>query len=259
MLSIGQLATYAGTTVRAVRHYHAVGLLPEPPRDHSGYRTYDAATVVQLVRIRTLAEAGVPLARVREVLDAGPAEFARAIDGVDRRLRAEIEERRQHRRRIAALTPGDGLALPAEATAYVERLRGLGFSEAFVDGQRDAWVLIAARMPEQMPVYMRLKDAQLDEPRTLELFRLLDAAIDADPADGDADLRRIADELVSLSEEDDAHPPLDGPDVMPEELARLIDAFMVKSMPRGRRLLELIEARGWSGVSQMERTPDAQG
>ena len=64
MLTISQLAAYAGVTVRAVRHYHQIGLLPEPARDGSGYRTYDAAAVVRLIRIRTLAEAGVPLARV---------------------------------------------------------------------------------------------------------------------------------------------------------------------------------------------------
>ena len=33
MLTISQLATYAGVTVRAVRHYHQIGLLPEPERD----------------------------------------------------------------------------------------------------------------------------------------------------------------------------------------------------------------------------------
>ena len=65
MLTISQLAAYAGVTVRAVRHYHQIGLLPEPERDHSGYRTYDAAAVVRLIRIRTLADAGVPLARVQ--------------------------------------------------------------------------------------------------------------------------------------------------------------------------------------------------
>ena len=30
MLTISQLAAYAGVTVRAVRHYHSKGLLPEP-------------------------------------------------------------------------------------------------------------------------------------------------------------------------------------------------------------------------------------
>jgi DNA-binding transcriptional MerR regulator len=78
MLTIGEVASYAGVTVRAVRHYHAKGLLPEPKRDHSGYRRYDAAAVVELIRIRTLAEAGVPLARVRELLQADATEFAAA-------------------------------------------------------------------------------------------------------------------------------------------------------------------------------------
>ena len=64
MLTISQLAAYAGVTVRAVRHYHHIGLLPEPERDHSGYRRYDAAAVVDLIRIRTLAEAGVPLSQI---------------------------------------------------------------------------------------------------------------------------------------------------------------------------------------------------
>jgi DNA-binding transcriptional MerR regulator len=78
MLTIGRLASYAGVTIRAVRHYHQIGLLPEPERDASGYRTYDAVAVVRLIRIRTLAEAGVPLARVRELLEADPQMFAAA-------------------------------------------------------------------------------------------------------------------------------------------------------------------------------------
>ena len=87
MLTISQLAAYAGVTVRAVRHYHAKGLLPEPERDDSGYRRYDAAAVVELIRIRTLADAGVPLSRVQELLTADEEEFAAAIDDIDHRLR----------------------------------------------------------------------------------------------------------------------------------------------------------------------------
>src|ERR671924_1063470 len=101
MLTIGELASYAGVTVRAVRHYHAKGLLPEPERDHSGYRRYDAGAVVELIRIRTLAEAGVPLARVRELLQADEKEFAAAVADIDERLRAEIRERQRHRERLA--------------------------------------------------------------------------------------------------------------------------------------------------------------
>src|SRR6185503_13732067 len=107
MLTIGQLASYAGVTIRAVRHYHQIGLLPEPERDASGYRTYDAAAVVRLIRIRTLAEAGVPLARVRQLLDADPDTFAAATTQIDRQLRTQIRALQEHRRRIAQLGSGD--------------------------------------------------------------------------------------------------------------------------------------------------------
>src|SRR6059058_393081 len=107
MLTISQLASYAGVTVRAVRHYHAKGLLPEPERDRSGYRRYDAAAVVELIRIRALADAGVPLSRVKELLAADEEQFAAAVEGIDRRLRAEIRERQRHREQVAQLAAGD--------------------------------------------------------------------------------------------------------------------------------------------------------
>ena len=72
---------------------------------------------------------------------------------IDRRLRAEIRERQQHRQRIAQLAAGDSLALPPEAVAYLDRLRALG-SRADVQVERDAWILVAAQLPEHMPVYM---------------------------------------------------------------------------------------------------------
>jgi DNA-binding transcriptional MerR regulator len=70
VLTIGQVAAYAGVTVRAVRHYHQRGLLAEPARGSSGYRRYDAEAVVDLIRIKTLSHAGVPLARIQELLNA---------------------------------------------------------------------------------------------------------------------------------------------------------------------------------------------
>lgn len=126
MLTISQLAAYAGVTVRAVRYHHRVGLLAEPERDHSGYRVYGAGDVVRLIRIRTLAEAGVPLARVRELLDADPETFAAALDEIDRRLRVQIRALQQHRRQIRLLESSETLALPAEVTDYLARQRDAG-------------------------------------------------------------------------------------------------------------------------------------
>ena len=183
MLTIGQLASYAGVTVRAVRHYHSKGLLPEPERDHSGYRRYDAAAVVELVRIRTLADAGVPLARVRELLVAGDEEFAAAVEDIDRRLRSEIRQRQRHRERIAKLAAGDSLALPPEAVAYVDRMRELGFPERLVEVERDSWILIAAQMPDEVAALMAIKHAQLEDDHLRRLYLDVGDLIDCGPDD----------------------------------------------------------------------------
>ncbi|GAA1979404.1 hypothetical protein GCM10009817_20050 [Terrabacter lapilli] len=183
MLTIGQLAAYAGVTVRAVRHYHAKGLLPEPQRDASGYRRYDAAAVVALVRIRVLADAGVPLSRAQELLAAGDAEFAAAVEDIDRRLRAEIRERQRHRERIAQLAAGDSLALPPEAVAYLARMRQLGFHDRLVEVERDSWILIAAQMPEQVPVLMAIKHQQIEDPVLRRLYLDLGDLADCTPDD----------------------------------------------------------------------------
>lgn len=256
MLTISELASYAGVTVRAVRHYHAKGLLPEPERDHSGYRRYDARAVSELIRIRTLADAGVPLARVSDLLAADPGEFAAAVADIDRRLRAEIRERQRHRERIAQLAAGDNLALPPEAVAYLDRLREVGFSERLIAGERDAWILVAAQLPEHMPTLMALKSAQLDLPVNNELYQDLGEAIDWAP--GDARLPALVDKLVAAVEavapEDEEAWDECG---IPGDLVRLLDEVFVASVPIAPGLLRLLEERGWTGWTRMERIATA--
>jgi DNA-binding transcriptional MerR regulator len=252
VLTISQLAAYAGVTVGAVRHYHAKGLLPEPERDHSGYRRYDAHAVVELIKIRTLADAGVPLARVRVLLAAGEAEFADAVVDIDRRLRAEIRERQRHRARIAQLAAGDSLALPAGAVAYLDRLRKLGFPEPMVEGERDAWILVAAQLPQHMPTYMAMKQEQLDDPATLELYRDIAEAITW-TAD-DPRVTKLRDRLVGLLEAAEAAGATDDTE-MTDELAQLLDSVFLDSVPIAGRLLQLLEERGWYGWTKTTRSP----
>jgi len=249
MLTISQLAAYAGVTVRAVRHYHAKGLLPEPERDHSGYRRYDAAAVVDLIRIRILAEAGVPLSRVEELLGAGDEEFAAAVEDIDHRLRAEIRERQRHRERIARLAAGDSLALPPEAVAYVHRLRGIGVPEMMVDAERDAWILVAAQLPEQMPFYMEMKERQLDDPGVIELYLQLAEVIEWAP--DDPRLPGVVDLLVTQL--DDVPDEEWEKDPFPDDLAALLDGVFLDSVPAARRILELLEERGWTGWTNTRR------
>lgn len=245
MLTIGELAAYAGVTVRAVRHYHAKGLLPEPRRDRSGYRRYDAAAVVDLIKIRTLAESGVPLARVRELLRAGEEQFAAAIADIDRRLRAEIRQRQRHRERIARLAAGDGLALPAEVVAVLDRLRELGVDERIVKVERDGWILLAAHAPDRAARWAVRKREQLGDPGLIGFYRALGRALDH--TGGEARLAAAADELTRRWGAGD----LEEGGLEPQ-LAQLMDALAGDAAPPARRLVELLRQRGWTGWTRLE-------
>lgn len=258
MLTIGQLASHAGVTIRAVRHYHQIGLLPEPERDASGYRTYDATAVLRLIRIRTLAEAGVPLARVRALLDADPQTFAAATSEIDRQLRAQIRALQEHRRRIAQLGTGGTLALPKEVVDYLDRLQAIA-PRAAIDGERDAWILMAARYPEAIPAIMADKVARLTDPHIVRLYQLI-----ARLADNEHDeelLHEIADLICELHEQAAASGELQRQDELTPDAGfiRLMDSYADASSPAVARLRELIAKRGWTGWTRIEKSePNTQ-
>lgn len=259
MLTIGELASYAGVTVRAVRHYHAKGLLPEPERDHSGYRRYGAGAVVELVKIRTLAEAGVPLAHVRELLQADEEEFAAAVEDIDKRLRAEIRERQRHRERIARLAAGDSLALPEEVVEYLDRLRALGVDERIVQVERDGWIPLAARSPERVPEWMARKREQITDPQIIDFYLTLSQALDR--TDDDLRLVELADKLAAYitqmaNEQGEFY--VDDTGIEPS-FAELLDTHVFDTLPPTRRLIELLSKRGWTGWSKLERVNPTRG
>ena len=259
MLTIGELASYTGVTVRAVRHYHAKGLLPEPERDHSGYRRYDGAVVVALIKIRTLADAGVPLARVRELLQADEEEFAAAVADIDERLRAEIRQRQRHRERITRLASGDNLALPPEVVEFLDRLRELGVDERIVQVERDGWIPLAAHSPERVAEWMARKREQIADPRLIEFYLALSQALDRN--EHDPRLVELADDLAAYltqMADEQGEDYVDDADIEPP-LAKLMDALAFDSLPPARRLIELLTKRGWTGWTKLERLDPARG
>ncbi|MDX6230707.1 MAG: hypothetical protein QOI76_4097 [Frankiales bacterium] len=69
-MRIGELARRAGVTSRAVRNYHAAGLLPEPARDGSGHRSYGQADLDVLLQIGRLRAEGRTLDEIGAALGA---------------------------------------------------------------------------------------------------------------------------------------------------------------------------------------------
>ena len=204
MLTIGQLADYVGVTVRAVRHYHQRGLLPEPDRDASGYRRYGAQAVVDLIRIKTLADAGVPLARIRALLGAGPEEFRRATAQIDEALAARLRDIEQQRRRIAELAAGDRLFLPAEVVRLLGRLRELGVSDRAIQMERNGWILLSARSAGQAAGLVEEKRLALDDEEFARIYLACDQALGWDP--GDPRLDELAEAMAAFAARRGARP-----------------------------------------------------
>jgi DNA-binding transcriptional MerR regulator len=183
MITIGQLADYAGVTIKAVRHYHQRGLLAEPPRDSSGYRRYSAQHAINLVKIKTLAEAGVPLARINELLAADPDRFAAAIAEIDRNLAERAEEIVRTRKRIAQLSGGDRLFVSAAVADYLDRLHELGVSQRTVQMERDIWILMQSVSPKQAAIWIADKLDAIGDPEFCAIYLEYDAAFDWSPDD----------------------------------------------------------------------------
>lgn len=238
-LTISQLADHVGVTVRAIRHYHQRGLLKEPERDASGYRRYDAQAVVDLIRIKTLSDAGVPLARIEELLSAGPEEFSTAITEIDAALKQQIRDLTRSRRRIADLGGGERLFLPGEVADILDRLREMGISERVVQIERDAWIIVAALSPEQVPAWAEEKLAAMADPEFRRLYLATDDAQDWDV--GDPRLAKLAGDMAAWMARSgrsrQQYPPPDMA-VDPAVVALMSD-HAAESLPVWRRLAEL--------------------
>src|SRR5689334_18302977 len=100
--STRELAELAGTTVNTIRHYHRLGLLEEPERRYNGYKQYGVADLVCLLRIRRLADLGVPLSQIGDVRASGDSdpELLRELDG---ELEAKIARLQRARSDIQAV------------------------------------------------------------------------------------------------------------------------------------------------------------
>jgi DNA-binding transcriptional MerR regulator len=243
-LTIGQAAAFAGVTVKTVRHYHRLGLLDEPRRDSSGYRRYGSTDLLRLVQVRTLAEAGVALAEIGDLLDADPERFAATLADVERQLNDRIGALVARRATLRRLADGDRALLPDRACAILDRLTELGFRPDFVAAQREALVLARALAPGFFDGFVVQLEHRLDDPAYVELQKRGWDALSWDPDDPRLDelASAVVDNLLSdraLMEEQA------GFFSTPEATTRyeLINNHRADQIPSLARLNALIEAK----------------
>ncbi|MGW0395176.1 MerR family transcriptional regulator [Streptomyces sp. NPDC003042] len=197
-MRIGEIAALVGVTTRAIRHYHHIGLLPEPERRPNRYRAYTVRDAVLLARVRRLTELGLSLDEVRDVLadDAG-RELADVLEELDADLARQEAELAERRRRLAALLaagPGDGEPVPPALAALLAQppatrspaaakdREHLTLLDASGRGGEEIYALLGplAADPAVLALYERLDelaDAPVDDPRIAPLAAALVEAV----------------------------------------------------------------------------------
>ena len=100
-MRVTQIADLAGTTPRAVRHYHRLGLRSVPPTVRGG-REYGVEHLARLLRIRWLADGGLSLRQVAEILASDPASDEPPVSPAEARRRRVLHDLRAARGTIEA-------------------------------------------------------------------------------------------------------------------------------------------------------------
>ncbi|MDQ2826271.1 MAG: heavy metal-responsive transcriptional regulator [Actinomycetota bacterium] len=118
-MRIGELADRLGITTKAIRFYESIGLLPDPARTPSGYRSYDETDAERLVFVKTAQRLGLSLDEIREIIafrDRGeqPCGYVaelleRQVSDLDARIR-EMRGLRGELRRLQARAAEGGAA-----------------------------------------------------------------------------------------------------------------------------------------------------
>ncbi|HLT10155.1 MAG TPA: MerR family transcriptional regulator [Micromonosporaceae bacterium] len=164
-MPIGEVAQRTGLSVKTVRYYSDLGLVPEATRSASGYRRYDATAVVRLEFVRTLRELGLDLATIRRVLEkeddlpAVAAAHAEALGAQIRLLRLQRAALRNLARRPHTPHEVERMSRLAQATADERRRLMNEFLDSIFAG-----VAVSAEFESKMRAGMpELPDDPSDE------------------------------------------------------------------------------------------------
>ncbi|WP_144118632.1 MerR family transcriptional regulator [Catellatospora sichuanensis] len=189
-MRIGELAALVGVTTRTVRHYHHLGLLPEPERTPGGYREYRVRDAVLLARVRRLAELGLSLDEIRDVLaDDEGRELREVLTELDADLARQQDAILARRARLATLLADADLnpdtTVAPDFGDLLHDLHPAGSAFAALD--RDMLSLIdtgadPAAREQLMAMFRPLTDPDA-RARGHALTARMDAIAGADPAD----------------------------------------------------------------------------
>ena len=199
-MNSGELATLSGVTVRALRHYHQVGVLPEPPRTSNGYRCYGVRELIRVLQIKRLTGLGITLQRIPEILDGTDGEAAPVLDELERELTSEIDRLTAQREIVAQLRSADAAPdLPLELSRFLVTFSALRSSPEAARTDRDQSVLLAhlvgpEGMPELVGLYSRISSPDL-LPAVARIATRFD---EVDASTTEAELAEVVEEFATV-------------------------------------------------------------
>lgn len=179
-----EFAELAGVTVRTLHHYDRLGLLA-PKRSGNDYRQYSLKDLERLEQIVALKFLGLPLKRIKAVLDEQPLELSEAL-----RRQREVLENKKHSLNLAigAIREAEAaLSGPAPAhAAALKKLIEVIDMENNQDWPRQYYSEAAqAKIEERRQQWNPALQEQVTKQWT-ELFRSVEASFDKDPASPEA-------------------------------------------------------------------------
>lgn len=101
-MKIGELAKTTAIPVETIRYYEKIGLLPEPSRDNSGYRSYQPAHLDRLLFIKRCRNLDMAQDEIRELIRLADQPEADCSE-VDALLARHLDHVRERLRELASL------------------------------------------------------------------------------------------------------------------------------------------------------------
>lgn len=156
--SVGQVADFAGVTVRTLHHYDKAGLLSPSDRSPAGYRLYGEADLVRLQQILFYRELGFPLDEIASLLEDPQANALERLQDRLRRLNEEIARLRrlaevaeraiEVQRTGVPLTPEERFEVFGEVAFDLSYATEAELKWAHSEGQREAMARANAHTKE---------------------------------------------------------------------------------------------------------------
>jgi DNA-binding transcriptional MerR regulator len=100
-MHIGELAERTGLSLRTIRHYDDVGLLPATARTDGGFRVYSEDDFERLMVIKQMKPLGFSLEEMAEILELFSQQDAEAAGGRQAKLAAYLEKAVAERAKMA--------------------------------------------------------------------------------------------------------------------------------------------------------------